>query len=63
MLFKLTFSYLEGQPEGGTFRTVSERIVVSVDKDEEIVDYISNFKKDDRYGYRKNIQLVNIQRV
>lgn len=63
MLFKLTFSYLEGQPEGGPFRTVSERIVVSVDKDEEIVDYISNFKKDDRYGYRKNIQLVNIQRV
>lgn len=62
MLFKVIYDYMESSPSGGRWSYKKEVVVYSC-SEEELVQYINNFLKDDKCGYRTQISLIDVVRI
>lgn len=61
MLFKVTYNYIQSSPRGVCYNK-TEIILYSCSEDE-LVQYVNDFLKDDKCGYRTNISLVDVVRI
>lgn len=62
MLFKVIYSYIQSSPRGGGNYHEKEIILYNCSEDE-LVQYVNDFLKDDKCGYRTNISLVDVVRI
>ena len=63
MVFLATFDYLQSSTRGGTVRRVKENKLMVVETEKELADKVDAFLADDKCGYRKYIDLVEIKRI
>lgn len=63
MIFLATFAYMQSSPSGGVARPVKENKLIVVETEKELADKVDAFLTDDRAGYRKYIDLVEIKRI
>lgn len=63
MVFLATFDYMQSPPCGGAARPVKENKLIVVETEKELADKVDAFLTDDKCGYRKYIDLVEIKRI
>ena len=63
MVFLATFDYMQSSPGGGTARRVKENKLMVVETEKELAEKVDAFLADDKCGYRKYIDLVEIKRI
>ena len=63
MLFLVNFSYYEESPRGGFGKNITETKCIHVQTEELLIEYIDDFLKNDKAGYRKNIKLLDVKRI
>lgn len=62
MLFKVTYNYMQCSPEGGSGVVMNENVLYSCSEDD-LVQYVNEFLRDNKSGYRTNISLADVKRV
>lgn len=63
MVFLATFDYMQSSPSGGAPRRVKENKLIVVETEKELADKVDAFLADDKCGYRKYIDLLDIKRI
>lgn len=63
MIFLATFDYMQSSPSGGASRRVKENKLIVVETEKELADKVDAFLADDKCGYRKYIDLLDIKRI
>lgn len=63
MLFKVTYDYTQSSSKGGMRSYYKKEIVLYNCSEDELVQYVNEFLKDNKCGYRTNISLVDVIRV
>lgn len=63
MVFLATFAYMQSSPSGGVARRVKENKLIVVETEKELADKVDAFLADDKCGYRKYIDLLDIKRI
>lgn len=63
MVFLATFDYMQSSPSGGAARRVRENKLIVVETEKELADKVDAFLADDKCGYRKYIDLLDIKRI
>lgn len=63
MVFLATFDYMQSSPSGGAARRVKENKLIVVETEKELADKVDAFLSDDKCGYRKYIDLLDIKRI
>lgn len=63
MVFLATFDYMQSSPCGGAARRVKENKLIVVETEKELAEKVDTFLTDDKCGYRKYIDLVEIKRI
>lgn len=54
---------MQSSPSGGASRRVKENKLIVVETEKELADKVDAFLADDKCGYRKYIDLVEIKRI
>lgn len=62
MLFKVTYRYTQSSSRGGSPVRRKESVLYNCSEDE-LVQYVNEFLKDNKCGYRTQISLVDVVRV
>lgn len=62
MLFKVIYHYIQSSPSGGRSHAKDEIVLYSCSEDE-LVQYVNEFLKDNKCGYRTQISLVDVKRI
>ena len=63
MVFLATFDYLQSPPSGGAAKRVKENKLIVVETEKELAEKVDTFLTDDKCGYRKYIELLEVKRV
>lgn len=63
MVFLATFDYMQSSPSGGAARRVRESKLIVVETEKELAEKVDAFLADDKCGYRKYIDLLEIKRI
>ncbi len=63
MLYKATFSYTQSSPRGGSAVHTKEVKLIVAESETQLVEKVESFLSDDKCGYRKFIELVDIQKI
>lgn len=63
MVFLATFAYMQISPSGGVAKRVKENKLIVVETEKELADKVDAFLADDRAGYRKYIELLEVKRI
>ena len=63
MVFLATFDYMQSSPSGGAARRVKENKLIVVETEKELEDKVDAFLADDKCGYRKYIDILEIKRI
>lgn len=63
MVFLATFDYMQSSPSGGAVRRVKENKLIVVETEKELADKVDAFLADDKCGYRKYIDLLEVKRI
>ena len=54
---------MQSSPSGGASRRVKENKLIVVETEKELADKVDAFLADDKCGYRKYIDLLDIKRI